>query len=76
MTVKACRKGQIKLEGKCIDIDLSKSEINDILLKTRIFLEGRGILYVGIDVPLYKKNKGFIDFTRDPKTFEREYRRK
>ena len=74
MDAKACRKGQIKLEGKCIDIDLSKTEINDILQKTRTFLEGREILYVGIDVPLYKKNKGFIDFTRDPKTFEREYR--
>ena len=74
MTPKACKKGQVKLEGKCIDIDLSKTEINDILQKTRKFLERRGILYVGIDVPFYKKNKGFIDFTRDPKTFEREYR--
>lgn len=74
MDAKACKKGEVKLEGKCIDIDLSKTEINDILQKTRKFLKKDGILYVGIDVPLYKKNKGFIDFTRDPKTFEREHR--
>jgi len=74
MTAKACSRGKVKIEGKCIDVTLSKNEINDILQKARKFLEKEGILYVGVDIPLYKENKGFIEFTRDPRWFEMEYR--
>jgi len=76
MNPKACSRGKVKIEGKCIDVKLSKNEINDILKKARKFLEKEGILYVGVDIPLYKENKGFIDFTGDPRWFEMEHRRR
>ena len=76
MTAKVCLRGKVKIEGKCIDIKLSKNEIKDILQKTKNFLEKDGILHVGVDIPLYKENKGFIDFTTDPRWFEIEYRKR
>ena len=70
-----CQKGQIKIDGKCLDIKLSKTEIQDILDKVKKYLEQPNVLYVGVDIPLYKQSKGFIDYTTDLKWFKTKHRR-
>jgi hypothetical protein len=72
----SCKKSEVFIDGKCMSMKLSETEKQDILKDVKKWLNYDNILYIGLDIPLYKQYRGYIDFTSDPKYFEVMYRKR